>query len=164
MVNRVAEDLTMTEAALFQTHSHTTIDLLTEEMEAEAVVDTTTTIDGQWTTVSQERDSKEEVTVDQMVSSMVATVRESTTVTASTAIKKVTLLSTAVLLQDQEAHMADTVEAAAVAEETIIGEIDKEEIDKEKIDKEEIEMEMIDIKTTTLMVSDPIDFWYYPAN
>jgi len=163
MVNRVAEDLTMTEAALFQTHSHTTIDLLTEEMEAEAVVDTTTTIDGQWTTVSQERDSKEEVTVDQMVSSMVATVRESTTVTASTAIKKVTLLSTAVLLQDQEAHMADTVEAAAVAEVTIIGEIDKE-IDKEKIDKEEIEMEMIDIKTTTLMVSDPIDFWYYPAN
>ena len=163
MVNRVAEDLTMTEAALFQTHSHTTIDLLTEEMEAEAVVDTTTTIDGQWTTVSQERDSKEEVTVGQMVSSMVATVRESTTVTASTAIKKVTLLSTAVLLQDQEAHMADTVEAAAVAEVTIIGEIDKE-IDKEKIDKEEIEMEMIDIKTTTLMVSDPIDFWYYPAN
>jgi hypothetical protein len=163
MVNRVAEDLTMTEAALFQTHSHTTIDLLTEEMEAEAVVDTTTTIDGQWTTVSQERDSKEEVTVDQMVSSMVATVRESTTVTASTAIKKVTLLSTAVLLQDQEANMADTVEAAAVAEVTIIGEIDKE-IDKEKIDKEEIEMEMIDIKTTTLMVSDPIDFWYYPAN
>tara|TARA_B110000285_G_C15076008_1_gene590788 strand:- start:134 stop:610 length:477 start_codon:yes stop_codon:yes gene_type:complete len=158
MVNRVAEDLTMTEAALFQTPSPTTIDLLTEEMEAEAVVDMATTKDGQWITVSQERDSKEEVTVDQMVSNMVVTVRESTTVTASTAIKKVTLPSTAVLLQDQEVNMVvdlDTMEAAAAAEvKIIIGEKDKVEIDKvEKIDNK-----------TTLMVSDPVDFWYYPAN
>lgn len=158
MVNRVAEDLTMTEAALFQTPSPTTIDLLTEEMEAEAVVDMATTTDGQWNTVSQERDSKEEVTVDQMVSNMVVTVRESTTVTASTAIKKVTLPSTAVLLQDQEVNMVvdlDTMEAAAAAEvKIIIGEKDKVEIDKvEKIDNK-----------TTLMVSDPVDFWYYPAN
>lgn len=123
--NRAAEDLTMTEVVSFQIRSHTVTDLLTEEMEAEAVADMTTTTDDQWTTVSKEADSKEEVTVAQTVSSTVATVRESTTVTASIAIKRVISLSTAVLLQDQEVNMVDTA-AAVAAEATItIGKIEE---------------------------------------
>lgn len=115
----------MTEVVSFQIRSHTVTDLLTEEMEAEAVADMTTTTDDQWTTVSKEADSKEEVTVAQTVSSTVATVRESTTVTASIAIKRVISLSTAVLLQDQEVNMVDTA-AAVAAEATItIGKIEE---------------------------------------
>merc|ERR1712195_328472 len=74
-----------------------------------------------------------------MASSTAATVRESTTVTASIAIKRDTSLSTAALLQDQEvANMVDTVAAAAAAAEATItiGKIDK---------------------TTTLTVSDSVE-------
>jgi len=137
--NRAAEDLTTIEVALFQIRSHTARDLLTEEKEAEAVADMTTTTDDQWTMVSQETDSKEEAKADQMASSTAATVRESTTVTASIAIKRDTSLSTAALLQDQEvANMVDTVAAAAAAAEATItiGKIDK---------------------TTTLTVSDSVE-------
>lgn len=144
--SRAAEDLTMTEEieeeieeVSFQIRSHTVTDLLIEEMEAEAVADMTTTTDDQWTTVSKEADSKEEVTVAQTVSSTVATVRESTTVTASIAIKRVTSLSTAVLLQDQEVNMVDTA-AAVAAEATItIGKIEETTLTIDRTVSESVE-------------------------
>jgi len=146
--SRAAEDLTMTEEiemeeeieeVSFQIRSHTVTDLLTEEMEAEAVADMTTTTDDQWTTVSKEADSKEEVTVAQTVSSTVATVRESTTVTASIAIKRVISLSTAVLLQDQEVNMVDTA-AAVAAEATItIGKIEETTLTIDRTVSESVE-------------------------
>ena len=112
--SKVVGDLTMTEVASFQILSHMVTDHLTEETVDEVEVDMTTTTEGQWTTVNQEADSREEVMADQTASSTAATVRESTTVTASTAIRKATSPSTAALLQDQEVNMADTVAVAAV--------------------------------------------------
>jgi len=116
--SKVVGDLTMIEVVSFQILNHMVIDHLIEEMVDEVEVDMTMTTEGQWTTVNQEADSIEEVMVGQTASSTVATVRESTTVTASTAIKKAISPSTAALLQDQEVNMADTV-AVAVVEVTI---------------------------------------------
>ena len=124
----MAEDQTITHPSTTEEASSlilslTVIELPTEE--SEEVVAMTTMIDAQWTTVAKEIDLKEEVTAAQMASNTAAIERESTTVTASTAIKRVTSLSTAVFHRDQEVNMeADTV--AVVAEATItIGRIDK---------------------------------------
>ena len=111
--NRAAEDLTMTEEASFQTRSHTARDHLTEEKEAEAVADMTTTTDGQWEVNGT--DSKEDRKAAQMASNTAATGRESTTVTVSTAIKRVTSLSTAALLEESDHNMVGHTEVAAVA-------------------------------------------------
>lgn len=100
--NRVAEDLTMIVVVSFQIRSLMVRDRLTEEKEDEVVADTTTMIDDLWTMASQEADSTEEVTAVQMVSNTAATVRESTTVTASIATKRAISPSTAALHQDQE--------------------------------------------------------------
>jgi hypothetical protein len=91
----------MTEEASFQTLSHTVTDLPTEEKEGAEVVDTVTTmIDGQW--VVNETDSKEDLKVDQMASHTAALGRESTMVTASTAIKRVTSQNTVMLLEEKD--------------------------------------------------------------
>lgn len=98
-------------------------ELLTEE--SEEVVAMTTMTDAQWTTVAKETASKEEVMAAQTASSTAEIERESTTVTASTAIKRVTSPSTAVFHRDQEVNMeADTVAVVAEAT-TTIGRIDK---------------------------------------
>ena len=119
-----------TEEASSQILSLTVIELRTEE--SEEVVAMTTMTDAQWTTVAKETDSKEEVTAAQTASKEIPTAeieRESTTVTASTAIKRVTSPSTAVFHRDQEVNMEVVIEAdtvAVVAEATTtIGRIDK---------------------------------------
>ena len=167
--NRVAEDQTMTEEASFQTRSHTATDLPTEEKEEAEVVDMVTTmIDGQWVV---ETDSKEDLKVDQMASHTAALGRESTTVTASTAIKRVTSLSTAASQEEKEeivAAMVDTVEATEVIEE--IEEIEEtEETDQTEaaaeatmtiVDKEvqtEVKIEDQLDKKTTLKVSESVE-------
>jgi len=175
--NREAEDPTMTEEASFQIPSHTATDLPTEEREAEAVADMTTTIDAQWEV--KETDSKEDLTVDQMATHMAALGRESTTVTASTAIKRVTSLSTVALLEEREeeaAIMGDIVEVmvdmvevmvytAAVAVVAAIGKIHIEKIEEDQIEEDLIEEDLIEeIKTeenkiedkTTLTVSESV--------
>jgi hypothetical protein len=124
----VAEDQTITHPSTTEEASSLILSLTVTELpteESEEVVAMTTMIDAQWTTVAKEIDLKEEVTAAQMASNTAAIERESTTVTASTAIKRVTSLSTAVFHRDQEVNMeADTV--AVVAEATItIGRIDK---------------------------------------
>ena len=168
--NRAAEDPTMTEEVSFQIPSHTARDLPTEEREAEAVAEmTTTVIDAQWEVT--ETDSKEDLkAVARMASNMAALGRESTTVTASTATKRVTSLSTVVLLEEREEEVAivvDTVEmieaieaieaigeakvdtaAAAVAAEATIT-IGKTE--------EEIEEVKIEDKTTLATVSESVE-------
>lgn len=124
----MAEDQTITHPSTTEEASSLILSLTVTELpteESEEVVAMTTMIDAQWTTVAKEIDLKEEVTAAQMASNTAAIERESTTVTASTAIKRVTSLSTAVFHRDQEVNMeADTV--AVVAEATItIGRIDK---------------------------------------
>ena len=162
--NRVAEDQTMTEEASFQTRSHTATDLPTEEKEeAEVVADMATTMtDGQWVV---ETDSKEDLRVDQMASHTAALGRESTMVTASTAIKRVTSLSTAASQEEKEeivAAMVDTVEATEVIE--VIEEIEETEAAAEATmtiaDKEvqtEVKIEDQLDKKTTLKVSESVE-------
>ena len=146
--NRAAEDLTMTEEESFQIRSHTARDLLTEEKEGEAVADMTTTTDGQWEVNGT--DSKEDRMADQMASNTAATGRESTTVTVSTAIKRVTSLSTAALLEESDHNMVDTevAAAAAAAEATItIGKIEDKTIPTLTV-RESVEYQP---KTTSLL-------------
>ena len=163
--NRAAEDQTMTEEASFQIPSHTARDLPTEEKEGEAVADMTTMTDGQWEV--KETDSKEDLKVDRMASNTAPLGRESTTVTASTAIKRVTSLSTAPLLEEREeeaANMVDTAAAAAVAAEATmtIGKIEEIKIEEVKIEEAKIEeVKTVEDKTeedkTTLTVSESVE-------
>ena len=167
--NRAAEDQTMTEEASFQIPSHTARDLPTEEKEGEAVADMTTMTDGQWEV--KETDSKEDLKVDRMASNTAPLGRESTTVTASTAIKRVTSLSTAASQEEKEeivAAMVDTVEATEVIEvieETeVTEEIEETEAAAEATmtiaDKEvqtEVKIEDQLDKKTTLKVSESVE-------
>ena len=165
----------MTEEASFQTLSHTVTDLPTEEKEGAEVVDTVTTmIDGQW--VVNETDLKEDLKVDQMASHTAALGRESTTVTASTAIKRVTSQNTVMLLEEKDQIVVAMVVVDVDEDEVVtvtMTIVETEEIEEiEETEETEVKTEvkieewteewieedhLIEDKTTSMTVSESVE-------
>jgi hypothetical protein len=162
----------MTEEESFQTLSHTVTDLPTEETE---VVDTVMTMtDGQW--VVNETDSKEDLKVDQMASHTAALGRESTTVTASTAIKRVTSQNTVMLLEEKDQIVVAMVVVDVDEDEVVtvtMTIVETEEIEEiEETEETEVKTEvkieewteewieedhLIEDKTTSMTVSESVE-------
>ena len=165
----------MTEEESFQTLSHTVTDLPTEEKEGAEVVDTVMTMtDGQW--VVNETDSKEDLKVDQMASHTAALVRESTTVTASTAIKRVTSQNTVMLLEEKDQIVVAMVVVDVDEDEVVtvtMTIVETEEIEEiEETEETEVKTEvkieewteewieedhLIEDKTTSMTVSESVE-------